>query len=155
MLDVEVATAADFDALIELESALFAEDAGQHDPYADTIWPRRKGRDDFEQLMASPECVVLVARRAEKSVGLLAGYTVPSSPARQPVLYAVLRTMYVSADSRRLGAATLLTDRFLSWARDRGCVEAHVDHYAANRAAQEFYERAGFVVRSISRARAL
>ena len=151
MIDVGEATSGEIDALVELESALFEEDAGRHDPYADTTWPRREGRQDFENLMASPDGVVLVARRSGVAVGLLAGYAARSSPTRQPVEYAVLRTLYVSAVERRLGAATMLTDRFVAWARGRGCVEAHVDHYAANRAAAQFYERAGFAARSVSR----
>lgn len=58
--------------------------------------------------------------------------------------------MYVAPAARRMGAARLLTERFLAWACDHGCVEAHVDHYAANVGAAEFYERTGFVPRSIS-----
>ena len=49
MIVVEQATSADVDALIELESSLFVEDAGVHDPKADTTWPRREGRKDFEE----------------------------------------------------------------------------------------------------------
>lgn len=102
--------------------------------------------------MGSADSIVLVARAPDRIVGLLVGYAAQSSPTRRPVEYAVLRTMYVSPDSRRLGAATMLTEGFLSWARERGCAEAHVDHYAANHAAGQFYERIGFAERSISRA---
>jgi ribosomal protein S18 acetylase RimI-like enzyme len=40
----------------------------------------------------------------------------------------------------------------VDWARAKGCVEAHVDSYAANEPAQRLYERHGFVVRSTARA---
>ena len=60
--------------------------------------------------------------------------------------------MYVAEDARRQGVAVMLTERFLDWARVRGCAEAHVDHYAANDAAGALYERCGFEERSVSRA---
>ena len=146
-----MARPADIEALIELEAALFAEDAGQHDPYSDTTWPHREGREDFEKLIASSDGLVLVARGSGPIVGLLVGYVVRSSPTRQPVEYGILRSLYVAEDARRSGAATVLTERFVEWARGRGCVEAHVDHYAANVAAGELYERCGFAPRSVSR----
>lgn len=152
MIDIVEATSPDIEQLVALESALFVEDAGRHDPFADTTWPEREGRQDFDELIASPDAIVLAARHADDIVGLLVGYAAMSSPTRQPVQYAVLRSMYVAAPARRLRAATLLTDRFLDWARDRGCAEAHVDHYAANTAAGALYERCGFEERSVSRA---
>lgn len=155
MIDVVVATAADIGPLVELESALFREDAGQHDPYADTTWPSREGHKDFEDLIASPAGIVLVARQAGELVGLLAGHATNASSTRRPVKYAILRTMYVAPSARRRGAATMLTRRFLDWAREQGCSEAHVDHYAANGAAGELYESCGFEPRSVSRACAL
>lgn len=151
MLDVLPAQPEDITALLALESSLFREDAGQHDPFSDTTWPEREGREDLEQLMESPDGIVLAARESGDVVGLLVGYAAQSSPTRQPVQYAILRTMYVSESARRIGAATLLTERFLDWARDRGCAEAQVDHYAANHAAREFYESVGFLPRSVSR----
>ena len=75
-----------------------------------------------------------------------------ASATRQPLKYAVLRTMYVAERARRQGAAMMLTARFLDWAPKRGCAEAHVDHYAANLAAAALYARCGFEARSVSRA---
>ena len=152
MLSVGEAAPSEIDALLRLEAALFLEDAGRHDPFSDPTWPEREGRQDFEDLIASPSGIVLAARSSYEVVGLLAGYATQSSPTRQPMEYAVLRTMYVARSARRHGVATRLTERFLEWARERGCVEAHVDHYAANRAAGVLYERCGFEPRSVSRA---
>lgn len=151
MIAVGLARREDLDALIELEAALFAEDAGRHDPFSDPTWPRREGRQDFEDLMASPAGLVLGAWQDDVVVGLLAGYAVASSATRQPVEYAILRTMYVAEDARRLGVATKLIERFLDWARTRGCAEAHVDHYVANESAGRLYEGTGFAARSTSR----
>lgn len=151
MLTVGPARDEDIDALIELEAALFAQDAGVHDPFSDPTWPRREGRQDFEDLMASPEGLVLAAWHGGAVVGLLAGYAAASSPTRQPVEYAILRTMFVVEDARRMGTASQLIKAFLGWAQERGCVEAHVDHYSANEGAGRLYEAAGFTARSVSR----
>lgn len=135
MIDVVEATPCEIDALVDLEAALFLEDAGRHDPFSDPTWPERQGRQDFEDLISSPDGIVLAARSEREVIGLLAGYATKASPTRQPVEYAVLRTMYVAERARRHGAAMMLTERFLDWARERGCAEDHVDHYAANQAA--------------------
>ncbi len=155
MIDVRLAATSDIEDLIELESALFAEDAGQHDPHADITWPEREGRKDFEDLVASPDSVLLVATMAGKAVGFLVGYAAHSSSTRQPIQYAVLRSLYVSPDVRRGGLAQSLIDVFLTWARERGCAEAHVDHYEANAGAGALYEGLGFRPRSIARTLAL
>ncbi len=151
MIEVQQATTSQIDRLIELEAALFVEDAGRHDPFSDPSWPSREGRRDFEDLIASPDAIVLTAHRSGDIVGLLAGYAQKSSPTRQPVEYAVLRTMFVAENARREGVGAMLTERFLEWARARECVEAHVDHYAANNKAAALYERCGFERRSVSR----
>jgi GNAT superfamily N-acetyltransferase len=67
------------------------------------------------------------------------------------VTHAVLRSLYVERDRRRQGIGHLLTERFVAWARENGCVEAHVESYTANGAAQQFYERHGFTPQSLSR----
>ena len=59
MIEVFEATASEIDPLVDLESRLFHEDAGQHDPFADPSWPAREGRKDFEDLIASPDGIVL------------------------------------------------------------------------------------------------
>lgn len=151
MITVEPATAADIDALIELETALFIEDAGANDPFADITWPEREGRKDFEQLLESADALLLVAKLDGGPVGFLAGYAQPSSPTRQPVEYAILRSLFVESAARREGTARHLCAQFIKWAGDRGCVEVHVDHYAANAAAARLYEGLGFASRSIAR----
>jgi len=155
MTVVERAGTEDIEQLVELESALFREDAGVHERYADITWPEREGRGDFERLMADPNSFVLVGRDGHDAVGFLVGYLTPSSPSRQPVTYAVLRSLYVHPQHRGTGTAGMLTDRFLAWAREHRCVEAHVDAYTANERAQRFYERHGFTSQSISRVHSL
>jgi ribosomal protein S18 acetylase RimI-like enzyme len=150
MITVEPAAREDIVRLVELEAGLFREDAGRHDPFADTTWPDREGRQDFERLLANPHAVVLVARDGVTVVGHLVGYLSGSSPTRQPVTYGVLRSLYVDAEHRNSNVGAQLTDAFVAWAIANGCAEAHVESYAANEAAQRFYERLGFQPRSVS-----
>lgn len=149
------ATTDDLTALVELQSQLFTEDAGEHDPHADTSWPSREGRADFERLLQAEDAAVFVVESDGDLVAFLDGYAAASSPTRQPVTFAVLRSLFVRVDARRTGAATLLVDRFVDWASRRECVEVHVDHYAANEAAAGFYASLGFAPRSVSNVRPL
>ena len=151
MVRIDHASLADLPALVALESRLFEEDAARYDTFIDLSWSAREGSSDFERRIASDDCLVVVARQEAEVVGHLVGYTSASSPTRLPSTYANLRSLYVLPDHRRQGVADLLVDRFLSWARERGCAEAHVDHYALNDSAQRLYERRGFAVRSVSR----
>ncbi len=150
MTSVEIATQGDVASLVELESLLFAEDAGVHDPHADVTWPLREGAADFQRLLADDNSVVLVARRDGTVVGHVAGYTARSGSTRQPVIFGVLRSMYVRSNARGAGVGQLLTEAFLDWARDQGCVEVHVDSYFDNATARRLYERAGFAPRSVA-----
>ena len=155
MPTTEQASADQIDELIALESLLFAEDAAQHDTFVDTTWPVREGREDFEQLLANPACIVLVDHDDGHLIGFLAGYWTPSSSTRLPVRYAVLRSMFVRAEHRGNGSGSRMTEQFIRWSEANDCVEAHVDSYLANETAQHFYERHGFIGRSLSRSRTL
>jgi GNAT superfamily N-acetyltransferase len=155
MASVERANQADVEALVELETLLFAEDAGVHDPHADLTWPAREGAADFQRLLADANSVVLVARLDGEVVGHAAGYTSPSSPTRQPVIFGVLRSMYVRSTARGVGVGRQLTEAFIDWARDQGCVEVHVDSYFENAPARRLYERSGFAPHSVAHVRRL
>jgi ribosomal protein S18 acetylase RimI-like enzyme len=152
MVSVEHAELDDIARLVELEEGLFTEDAGRHDPFADTAWPDREGRHDFERLLANPQALVLVARDGASVVGHLVAYVSESSSTRQPVTYGVLRSLYVDPERRNSSIGGELTEAFVAWARTKGCAEAHVDSYASNEGAQRFYERLGFEPRSLARA---
>jgi GNAT superfamily N-acetyltransferase len=150
MTSVEIANRGDVESLVEHEALLFAEDAGVHDPQADVTWPLREGAADFHRLLADDSSVVLVARRNGTVVGHVVGYTTRSSPTRKPVTFGVLRSMYVRSDARGQGVGQRLTEAFIDWAREQGCVELHVDSYFENAAARRLYERSGFAPQSVA-----
>lgn len=93
MTIVETARYGDLDRLVELETALFCEDAGRHERFADLTWPEREGRQDFERLLANPSALVLVARAGTAVFGHAVGYLGQSSPTRLPYTFGVLRSM--------------------------------------------------------------
>jgi ribosomal protein S18 acetylase RimI-like enzyme len=151
VVSVEQAQEADIDRLVELETGLFAEDAGVHDEFADVTWPIREGAEDFRGLLTSSESAVLIARVDGRVVGFVAGYRASSSPSRQPVTYGVLRSIYVDKTARGNGVGRTLVTGFVEWARSSGCVEVVVDSYVKNVGAQQLYESSGFVAQSVSR----
>ena len=155
MVEITVATMEHVEVAVELEGRLFAEDSGVYEPFADITWPAREGADDCRKLIDDTDAIVLLARIDDASVGLLMGYAADASSTRRPIRYAVLRTMYVDANHRRGGVARALTERFIEWARDQNCVEAQVNHYAANAGAGRLYEQCGFVAHSLNRVRLL
>jgi ribosomal protein S18 acetylase RimI-like enzyme len=152
---IEPARLSDVDALVELESLLFAEDAGVHDEFADVTWPRREGAVDFRRLLENDDCSVLIARSDDEVAGMVVGYVSSSSSTRQPVSMAILRSMYVRQMHRRRGLASRLTEAFVAWAVERGCDEAYVDSYFDNMAARALYESHGFAPQSVSHRRGL
>lgn len=152
---VEPARLGDVDRLVELESLLFAEDAGVYDEFADMSWPAREGASDFRRLLENEDCSVFVARLDGAVVGMVVGYLTSSSSTRQPVSMAIVRSMYVRRTHRRQGVADRLTEAFLAWAVERGCDEAYVDSYFDNTAARALYESHGFAPQSVSHRRGL
>lgn len=151
MIDIREATAAHIDAVVGLETNLFVEDSGVYEPHADVTWPAREGHADFEQLLDNDDGLVLLAWDDAEPVGLVMAYAATASSTRQPVRYAVLRSMYVAASHRRRGVGGLLVDRFVQWARSIDCVEAQVNHYVENEPAGALYGAHGFEPRSLNR----
>lgn len=149
------AVTVDVEEIVRLESQLFVEDAGRHEPFADVTWPQRAGAADAVACIESPISVVLLATTGDAAIGILMAFAAPSSETRLPMTSAVVRTMYVDAAHRSVGIGSLLVDAFFDWAREQGCTEAQVNHYVANDAAGRFYARHGFTPHSTQRTRLL
>ena len=64
--------------------------------------------------------------------------------------FAVLESMRVAPQHRRLGIGTQLVARFLAWARDHHAERAGVTAFAGNTGAQRFYARHGFVPHAVT-----
>jgi GNAT superfamily N-acetyltransferase len=148
-ITVRAATRADIEALVASVASLFGEDSGRHDSLTDQGWPAREGAAYYSGMMADRACLLLLAGEGDRIIGHLAGRLAgPSSI--QTERAAVLESMRVAPGSRRAGAGSLLVGRFFAWAREGGARQASVTAYAANHAAQRFYERHGFVPQSVT-----
>lgn len=152
---VESAGLDDIEQIVELQCALFREDAAAHDPFVDLQWPKNESGADLTRMHDNPDCLLLVAKHGGNPVAYLAGHITEAPPTRMQATYATLRSLYVRPDHRRSGLAGQLTEHFISWARGRGCAQALVDCYAANEPARRLYERHGFAAQSVRNVRYL
>lgn len=146
---IQPATAADVPLIVQLNDALFQEDAGQRDHTVNLDWAREHGRDHFQRLVAREGGLCLLAIVDDETVGYLAGYTRPKSDYKL-VPTAELESMFIQAGFRGQGIGTALAQSFLGWAREKGAQEVQVTAYTANEKAVRFYQRLGFVARHIT-----
>jgi ribosomal protein S18 acetylase RimI-like enzyme len=140
---IRQATAADVSAIVDLNAALFQEDAGQRDRSMNLAWPSEHGQDYFAKLVAGDTNLCLVAINDGTVVGYLVGYTREPSDIR-PSKMAELESIFIRAEWRSSGIGADLVRTFVEWAKGQGARGVHVTAYAANERAIQFYRRAGF-----------
>jgi ribosomal protein S18 acetylase RimI-like enzyme len=145
---IRPATRRDLDDVVALAVQLFAEDAGQRDPYTDLDWPRREGHEYFGGLFGGPSTRCLLAEADGVIAGSLVARINRESRVR-PVRVAELESMYVRPEYRSAGVGSALVAEFFEWARGRGAQRASVTAYAANDRALAFYARNGFTPKSV------
>ena len=146
---IRKASLEDVAAIVELNFALFQEDAGQRDPFMNLNWPREEGQAHFSGLVSGSESVCLLAVAEDEVVGYLAGYLWDGGSLR-PLKMAELESMYVRPRSRSQGLGRRLVDEFLKWSEQKGAQRTSVTAYAANTRAIEFYRGLGFEPKSLS-----
>lgn len=138
----------DLDALVELNTALFAEDSGQRDPFLDQGWPQCEGQAYFAGALDDDQAVVFVAADEHERVGYLIGRLQAASSMR-PLTTGDLESMYVRPPHRNSGAGTRLVEAFVHWADARQAGRIAVAAYAANEGAIRFYQRFGLRPKSV------
>lgn len=147
-VNVAAATQDDIDALVASVTALFREDAGQHDPAIDTEWPVREGAAYYATLVDDPACLLALARDGDRTLGHLVGKLSEPMSVR-PERFAILESLRVDPAVRGHGIGGALIRHFLDWARERDARRASVTAYAANEGAQRLYARHGFAPMSV------
>lgn len=140
---------ADVPIIVELNYALFQEDARQRDPFMNLNWPREEGQEYFTKLLKNEKSLGLLAERNGEVIGYLVGYLMRSSRLR-PVKLAELESMYVREEYRSQGVGRQLVERFLEWIREQGGERVSVTAYAANERAIAFYRKMGFAPKSLT-----
>jgi GNAT superfamily N-acetyltransferase len=133
----------DVGSIVELSSALFQEDAGQHDPFMNLNWPREEGDEYYTKTISGENSVCMLAVADGTAVGFLTGY-VKGEASIRPVCQAELESMFVAEAFRGQGVGSGLAQAFLDWCRQRGVQRVTVTAYWANVGAIEFYKRLGF-----------
>jgi GNAT superfamily N-acetyltransferase len=153
-ITIRVAEPADLDELVELSAHLFAEDAGQRDPYTDLGWPRREGRGYFTGIIDNNRTRCWLAEVDGVIAGNLVGRINRESSIR-PVRVAELESMFVREEYRSSGVGAALVAEFFGWGKRAGAERALVTAYAANDRALAFYARHGFAPKNVSLERGL
>jgi GNAT superfamily N-acetyltransferase len=148
MTYIRKAVAADIDGLVACSTGLFAEDAGTRDPTLSQDWPRLHAADSFRAQFGDDSKLVLVADADGAVVGHLTGSLGEASDIR-PIRVATLMSMYVMPSHRDAGVGARLVAAFREWAAAAGADRLAVSAYAANEGAIRFYQRNGFVPRTL------
>ena len=148
-MQIRQATSDGIASIVELNLALFQEDAGQRDPYMNLNWPKEEGHQHFSKLVSGDDSLCFLATTGEAVIGYLAGYLWDGGNLR-PIKMAELESMYVHPDWRSRGVGRQLADEFLRWAKQKGAQRASVTAYAANTRASGFYRELGFEPKSLS-----
>jgi ribosomal protein S18 acetylase RimI-like enzyme len=135
--------------IVELNAALFQEDAGQRDPFMNLNWPKEEGHVYFRQHVLSDTSIVLLVEKKRRIIAYLLGYTIGSSKLR-PVRTAELESMYVKPEYRSQRIGQQLVRTFLEWAQEQEAGRVTVMAYTANERAVFFYRKMGFLPKNIT-----
>lgn len=148
MITIREAGEADVETIVGFNHALFQEDAGSRDATVNVDWAVDNGRSYFRDFMAKNGRCCWLAESEGRAVGYLAGYVRPAN-SYHLVKTAELESMYIHADYRSQGVGTALAQHFLQWAGNKGAKATTVTAYAANEKAVAFYQKLGFVSKSM------
>ncbi len=148
-IKIRIAVEKDIAQIVELNYALFQEDAGQRDPYTNLNWPREEGEDHFSRLVSGQRSICLLAEIEGDIVGYLVGY-VSGADSLRPVELAELESMFIKAGYRGQQVGTNLVSRFIEWARENRAQRISVTAYPANKTALDFYKAVGFEPKSLT-----
>ena len=151
---IRPATTADVERIVQLNHALFQEDAGQRDPTMNLNWALEEGGRFYAGFLKREATVVLLIEVREGGettavVGYLAGQMRHRFQMR-PIDIAELDSMYIIEAYRNLDLGTALVARFREWSQEQGAERIAVTAYAANTRALTFYQRLGFIPRDIT-----
>jgi GNAT superfamily N-acetyltransferase len=136
-LIIETATLDDINALCDLLTILFSQEA-EFKP------DRQAQQTGLQAIISNPELgIILLARHNDKVVGMVSLLFSISTALGGRV--AILEDMVVLPDKRGLGIGSALLTAAISTARDSGCQRITLLTDSDNAIARGFYEKHGFV----------
>jgi GNAT superfamily N-acetyltransferase len=105
-----------------------------------------RSREEFEELVAGPDSVVLVAE-AQGLVGLALGVMrdAPAFPVFVRQRWGVLDNLVVAPAWRRRGVGARLVREIEKWAAGQGAKFTELGVYEFNDGARRFYEKLGYL----------
>ena len=143
-MDVRKLTRSDYDAVLELYTALDAFHAQARPDYfvrrsKDDIYPK----DAFEHNLAHPGVLELGAFENEQLVGFVRASLWEESGMIQGVKTVCLDDIYVLPACRRRGIATRLFAAVEHWAKEQGAIRLDLHTWAFNKDAVAMYRAMG------------
>jgi ribosomal protein S18 acetylase RimI-like enzyme len=146
-MEVEIrrATPEDLETLQELDAKLFKREHDNYDKLLNLEWTRsEEGAAYFRKMLGNEEDRCFIAFADGKAVGFVVGGRKKASLYRNVRHQAELDSIFVIEEYQSKGVGKMLTERFLSWCKEKGFEKVRVDAYPGNKRALEFYRKHGF-----------
>lgn len=119
-----------------------------HELYPKEFKPtnKRQAKAAFERLLAKPEVFAFVAKEDEQTVGyvLCMIHQRSESEFQYEKISLIIDQIMVLDTNRRKGVASLLLERAVQLAKEKGITEMIMDHWDGNSAAGSFFARHDF-----------
>lgn len=115
----------------------------KYDPDLVLDWAQsEKGKAYFTNLLNDSNDVCFVAEDGDKLVGYIAAS--PKPIAHRKSKYIEIENLGVAQAYQRKGVGSLLMEKCLEWAKERGYEKVYLSSYFANTQAIDFYKKNGF-----------
>ena len=142
MINIRPAEKDEVQKLQNLNDEVFV-DNHKYDPDLKMDWAQSSvGKNYFTDLLNNPEAICFIAEEGDIPVGYIAA--APKDIDYRLSKYIEIENMGVSPSHRSKGIGSMLIEKVLELAREKGFQKAYVNAYSDNIKAIDFYEKSGF-----------
>ncbi len=144
MIEIIRADKSHKDIVLELMDEFRTEVTKIVDPLSKTVsqTARQHGSDLFYDVVLSKTGAIFLAKNNDKFVGIVTIYKIPQI--RKGMYVGEIEEMYVGPAYQGKGAASLLVEAVLGWAKDEGLKVVRLESSSVLERAHKFYEKSGF-----------